>query len=222
MAEELQGKSQGQTEEKSQGKERSQGEEKLPEEPQEYFMDVRVPKERIAVIIGTKGQTKKEIEEETKCKISVNSETGVIGIRGYDAFKVYQAKDVITAIARGFSPEKALLLLKPDYALEIINLKEMVRSKNQIKRIKGRIIGEKGKSRRTIENLTDTFISVYGKTVSIIGCFESIGFARQAIMMLINGSPHSRVYSWLEKKAKQLRQQEMLAYDWIKDKKDEE
>ena len=171
----------------------------------DYVIHVKIPKDRIAVLIGTKGKTKLNISEETGCKIYIDSDTGIVEIKSNDALKVYQAKDIITAIARGFSPEKALLLLRTDYTLDVINLKELVRSRNQIKRVKGRVIGEKGKSRAFIEDVTDTYISVYGKTVSIIGMYDKMGIVRRGLMMLINGSPHSRVQIWLEKKMKEFK-----------------
>ena len=183
----------------------------------DYILHVKIPKDRIAVLIGTKGATKFRISKETECKIFIDSETGVVEIKGTDALKVYQSKDIVSAIARGFSPEKALLLLRTDYVLEIINLKELVRSRNQIKRVKGRVIGEKGKSRTFIENITDTYLSVYGKTVSLIGPYDRIGIVRRGLMMLINGSPHSRVQTWLEKKMKEINPPNPLLQE-VKDK----
>ncbi|RLG35306.1 RNA-processing protein, partial [Methanosarcinales archaeon] len=73
-----------------------------------------------------------------------------------------------------------------------------------LKRIKGRIIGQKGKTRRVIETLTGVKISVYGKTVSLIGYPEQIKVAREAIEMLIKGTPHSTVYTFLERKRRAL------------------
>ena len=175
-----------------------------------YVFYVKIPKERVAVLIGTKGSVKKELMEETGVNLQINSETGVVKISGNDPIKVYKVRDIVNAIGRGFNPEKAKLLLRTDYMLEVINLRELVKSKNQIKRVKGRVIGEKGKSREFIENITDTYISVYGKTVSIIGSYENVGLARQALFKLINGSPHSKVNSWLEKKVKEMRVKEIV------------
>ncbi len=175
-----------------------------------YVFYVKIPKERVAVLIGTKGSVKKELMEETGANLQINSETGVVKISGNDPIKVYKVRDIVNAIGRGFNPEKAKLLLRTDYMLEVINLRELVKSKNQIKRVKGRVIGEKGKSREFIENITDTYISVYGKTVSIIGSYENVGLARQALFKLINGSPHSKVNSWLEKKVKEMRVKEIV------------
>ena len=53
------------------------------------------------------------------------------------------------AIARGFNPELSLLLLKPDYAFEIVQIKDYAKTKNSMLRLKGRVIGQEGKSRKT-------------------------------------------------------------------------
>ena len=83
-----------------------------------------------------------------------------------------------------------------------------MKNKNHLERIKGRIIGASGKARDQLEQLTDTFICVYGKTISIIGESSKVNLARRAIESLLNGSPHSNVYKWLEKKRRDLKMME--------------
>ena len=169
---------------------------------EEYSYEVKVPKDRIAVLIGKKGEIKKQLEKTTKTKVEIDSKEGEVIIRGTDAINLYTAKEIIRAIARGFNPKIAQRLLKQDYGLEIIPIE--VKSKMDIERIRGRLIGEEGKARKTIESLTGTKISIYGKTVSIIGRFEGMELARKAIKMIINGSPHSNVFKTLEKRAGEL------------------
>ena len=82
---------------------------------QEFTYDLRIPKERVAVLIGKKGETKRLIEHETKTKIQVNSEEGTVSLGGEDALLLYLAREIVRAIGRGFNPEVALLLLKQDY-----------------------------------------------------------------------------------------------------------
>ena len=67
-----------------------------------------------------------------------------------------------------------------------------------MERIKGRIIGEEGKSRKNIEDLTGAFISVYGHTVGLIGTFKEIKLATDAVTMLSKGRSHKNVYKMLE------------------------
>jgi ribosomal RNA assembly protein len=171
---------------------------------EEFSYEIKIPEERTAVLIGKEGVTKKEIEESTKSKLDISKEGDVI-ITGEDALLLYTTKDIIRAIARGFNPKIALYLLKTDYALEIIDMKDIAgKSKNTLQRLKGRVIGKGGKSREEIERLTDCNISVYGKTVGIIGEVAKVTVAREAVAMLITGSQHKTVYTFLEKKKKEM------------------
>ncbi len=174
--------------------------------PQEEFSyELRIPRERVAVLIGKKGETKRAIEHETKTKIQVNSEEGEIKITGKDALLLYLAREIIRAIGRGFNPEIAQQLLKQDYAFELIQITQYARNPNDYERLRGRVIGEGGKSRRTIEELTQTTICVFGKTIGIIGPADYISDARRAVESLLAGSPHAHVYKWLERRRKQRR-----------------
>ena len=177
---------------------------------EKYSYQLKIPKERIAVLIGTEGITKKEIEEATKSKINIDSKEGDVKVSGQDAILLMSAKEIVLAIARGFNPEIALQLTKQDYCLELINLHEFSRSKNDEMRMKGRIIGSEGKSRNTIESLTETNICVYGKTVGIIGEVEKVNIARRSLDMLIKGSTHSNVFRWLENQRRGMKMHEFM------------
>jgi len=176
----------------------------------EFMYEIKVPKDRIAVLIGKKGEVKKQIEETTKTKIKIDSSEGDVSVSGEDALGLYTTKEVIDAIGRGFNPEFAMFLLKQDYSFEKINLKDYVgESKKDQERVRGRVIGAEGKSRKLIEELTETHISVYGKTVGIIGEAENAAMAKEAIINLLNGSQHGNVYKWLEKKRKDKKRRTM-------------
>ncbi len=172
-----------------------------------YRAYVLVPKDRIGVLIGKKGSVKKKIEELTGVKIKINSETGEVDIvydsdHGPEALK---AKNMITAIARGFSPEKSKKLASDDYYLEIINLQDLVgKSRNALVRQRARVIGTQGRARKMLEDLTHTDISVYGKTVSIIGPLENVEIAKDAIQMLVNGAKHGDVYKYIQRRMQSL------------------
>ena len=165
----------------------------------EYIYELKIPKERIAVLIGKRGEIKKQIEEQTKTQLEVDSREGDVIIKGDDTIRMYTAREIIKAIGRGFNPECALLLLKSDYCFEVININDFIKSKSQLNRVRGRVIGSEGKARKTVEELTETSISVYGKTIGIIGEPEKVSVARRAIESLLGGSPHSSIYRWLEK-----------------------
>ena len=165
----------------------------------EFSYEIKIPRERVAVLIGKNGLTKRQIEEATKTKLNVNSEEGDVSVMGEDALSMFATKEIIHAIGRGFNPEIAMLLLNQDYNIEMINLGDYIKSKNSMERIKGRVIGAEGKSRRVIEDLTECNVSVYGKTIGIIGKVENTSVCRRAIESLLGGSPHANVYKWLEK-----------------------
>ncbi len=177
---------------------------------EDYIYEIKIPKERIPVVIGTKGSTKKHLEEEMNVKLKIDSHEGDITIIGKDPLKLYTAKEVIKAIGRGFSPENALDLLKQDYNLELIDIRDYAHTKNALIQKRGRVIGEKGRSRKTIEKLTDTKISVYGKTVGIIGRLEDTMTARRAVESLLGQAQHSTVYRMLERKRAEQKRREAL------------
>lgn len=172
---------------------------------QEYLYELKVPKERIAVLIGKNGEIKKNIEAATKTRVDIDSKEGDVFLKGDEPISLYVARDVIRAISRGFNPDIAMLLLKQDYVFELIDLKDYVKNKKQMPRLKGRVIGKEGKSRRNIETLTETYICVYGKTIGIIGMIENATLAKRAVCALLGGSPHATVYKWLEKQRKELK-----------------
>jgi ribosomal RNA assembly protein len=176
----------------------------------EFSYELRIPKERVAVLIGKKGETKRGIEHETKTKLTINSQEGDIKIVGGDALLLYLCREIIRAIGRGFNPDVARQLLKSDYAIEFISITDFARNPNDLERLRGRVIGEGGKSRRTIEELAQVTICVYGKTVGIIGPADYIVDARKAIESLLTGSSHALVYKILEKKRRERRVKELI------------
>ncbi len=175
---------------------------------QEEFL--RIPRERVGVLIGKKGQTKREIEERTKTKIEVDGETGEIFITSTektdDPLAVWKARDVVMAIGRGFSPERAFRLFNEGETLEVVNLTDIIigSDKNALPRVRGRIIGRKGRTREIIEEMSGADVSVYGKTVAIIGNPLQVEVAKTAIEKLAKGSPHGVVYKYLERRKKDL------------------
>lgn len=171
---------------------------------------VTIPLDRIGVVIGKNGETIKKIMEATKTKIAIDEANGVAVIEPASPhtspYDIMRAQDVIKAIGYGFSPEKAFKLLEEDVILMVIDLTQYVKdSENHLTRIKGRIIGEEGKARRNIEEMTGTYISIHDNTVAIIGSYENANVAREAIMMLIEGRQHSTVYRHIDRLMRQVR-----------------
>jgi ribosomal RNA assembly protein len=176
---------------------------------------MKIAKERIAVLVGKSGETKKEIEQSLGVKIDLNSKTGECDIVGdfsspkYNPLNVLIAQKIVTAIGRGFNPIKAMKLLGDTYDMEFFNLVSIVgKSDKAIKRINGRVIGRNGEMRRAIEHFTESFLSVYGKTISIISNYDNLEISRKAVSMLINGIPHNNVIKFLESKYSEKKKEE--------------
>ena len=160
---------------------------------------IKVPQDRIGTIIGKHGKTKEKIENNLGVEILVTD--GVVKISEQtpaDPLSVWKAKDVVRAISRGFSPENAFKLFKNGKILEILNLKDYAKTKKELLRKKGRVIGKNGKTREYIEEMTGASVSIYGKTISFIGDFENVYDAKKAATMILNGKPHSAAYRYLD------------------------
>ncbi len=174
---------------------------------------VRVPKERVGVLVGPDGKVKQFIEDKLEVKLEVDSELGdvniVLGEKAADPSVLFRARDVVSAIGRGFAPEAAFRLIRDEDAIfDLVDLREIFgRSEADIKRVKGRIIGMEGKTRKIIEELSGADVVVYGHTVGIVGTFEQANIARTAVQMLIDGCQHHSVYNYLAKKRRELKKQ---------------
>ncbi len=174
-----------------------------------------IPKDRIGVLVGPKGSVKSRIQEKLFVDLTIDSESGLVDIAlrhdSPDPSNALRAKDLVQAIGRGFSPERAFNLLMEDYALGIIDLHEFLgKNEAEIRRVDGRIIGREGKTRRIIEQLTGTQVSVSGHTVSIIGTYEAVSMAKDALEKLISGRQHGTVYKFLRKKRSQTKKEKAI------------
>ncbi len=165
--------------------------------------------ERIAMVIGHNGETKRDLEDKSRVRLEIDSKLGEIAIDDRnvdDPLRVLKLENIILAIGRGFSPEHAVKLLNDNTDLFIFDIHDYVSKKeSHVRRLKSRIIGTEGKTKRILEGLTDSYISVYGHTVSIITDFVSMNIAKRAIDKLLSGSKHATVYRFIESNMRQLR-----------------
>ena len=157
---------------------------------------ISIPRERIKILKNDRKAVDK-LENLSETKIKFNEE---VSIESEDVLKILRVKEVVKSFGRGFELEDALNLLDEEYYLETIDIKEFSgKSRNRMITLKGRVIGEKGKTKKLIEKYADVKISIYGKTIGIIGKWNTIMIAKKAIEMLLLGSLHSTIYKFLEK-----------------------
>jgi ribosomal RNA assembly protein len=167
---------------------------------------VKVPQDRIGVVIGEGGETMREIESRAEVRLDIDSESGAVAIESVgDPVTALVAPDIVRAIGRGFDPETALSLLDDDLRrFELIDLADETRNDNDLRRQKGRLIGEDGRTRELMEELSGADVVIYGSTLGIIGGPEAVEAVRRATGMILDGAPHGAVYSFLEEKHQEL------------------
>jgi ribosomal RNA assembly protein len=186
---------------------------------------VRIPKERVGVLVGPDGKVKQHIEDKLAVRLVVDSELGdvniILGDMAPDPSVLFRARDVVSSIGRGFAPEQAFRLIRDeDTVFDVVDLREIFgRSESDIKRVKGRIIGMEGKTRKIIEDLSEADVVVYGHTVGIIGTFEQANIARTAIQMLIDGCQHHSIYNYLAKKRREMKKAKLELWEKPPEKK---
>lgn len=166
------------------------------------IQSVKIPRDRIGVLIGKGGETKDAIEKQTGMRLNIDSEEGDVEIdytHAPDPAMALAVQDVVVAIGRGFSADRAMKLLDTEIYLEVLDIRDYVGKKvNHVARMRARVIGTHGKTRQLFEELTGVFLSVQGSTVAVIGDLLQIEVAKRGLEMLLSGSEHAAVYKFLE------------------------
>jgi ribosomal RNA assembly protein len=161
----------------------------------------RIPEERVAVLIGSGGRTRREIAERTRTEIEIDADEGEVRVTGPDDDPdgALKAHDIAIAIGRGFSPERAMRLLKDRTYLAVLDIKFTTgrHEKAALRRIRARVIGTRGRARSRIEELSGCSVSVFGSTVALIGDEEQLERGTRAVELLLKGSEHSTVFHLL-------------------------
>ena len=171
---------------------------------------IKIPRDRIAVVIGPRGKTRKVLERRSGIKIDVDTDQNEVTVHdepeGTDPLMVLKMQDIVKAIGRGFSPDHAMRLFSDDAYFELMDIHDFVgKQKQHVRRVAARIIGADGKTRRIIEEQTGCDLAIYGHTVGIIGDLEDLGVARQAVEMILRGAEHASAYRFLENKRREAR-----------------
>lgn len=163
---------------------------------------VKVPDDRVGVLIGEGGETMRRIESRAEVRLDIDSQTGAVGIETVgDPVTGMVAPDIVRAIGRGFTPDAALSLLDHDLRrFDLIDLAAETRNENDLRRQKGRLIGEDGRTRELMEELSGAEVVIKGSTLGVIGQPEEVEAVRRATGMILDGAPHGAVYSFLERK----------------------
>ena len=180
----------------------------------------RIPQDRIAVLIGKGGETRRMLEEACGATLEIDSKNGeVMADWGdVDADPVVRMKmpDVIVAIGRGLAPKRAVQLIQDEVSLKMYDIREWAgRQPNQTRRMRSRLIGRNGRIRSLIEEISRCEMAIYGSTVLVIGDEDGLALAAPAIEGILRGSEHSTILHGLEqdRKRQRIRSRRLESYE---------
>ncbi|MDE1873667.1 MAG: hypothetical protein KGI04_00920 [Candidatus Micrarchaeota archaeon] len=163
---------------------------------------ILIPTKRAELLKGK--ELAASVRKRLGCRIEVKDENELV-IDG-DALEEYNARVVMQAFARGFDFDTACKLLSDERFFESIDMKQLFKNEEQIKRIKARVIGTDGKTKTYIQSVSGADLAVYGDTVSMIGTVDEIKVAKAALEVLLEGGTHKKAYAIMEKARRRLKE----------------
>lgn len=138
---------------------------------------------------------KEKLEKELDVQITISGRKVTFES---EPIKEYVADLVLQAMSFGFSAKQALLLKSEDIAWRKLQIRDFTRRKN-LRDVRGRLIGSEGKTRRTVEEISDCLIMIKNDSVGILGRADAIDAAIQAVINIIRGSKQANAYRYLER-----------------------
>ena len=157
---------------------------------------ISVPEERIGFIIGKHGRVKKQIEKTGNVTLKIEDLRIIISGKSLDVLKAY---DVVRAMVLGFPKKEAFELFSNNMQLIVYELKEVIPD-SQMKRVCGRIIGEKGKSKLKLQEMLNVNLLIKRERIGAIGKPMKLQILKEALDKLIRGASHASVYKHFDRR----------------------
>jgi len=144
-----------------------------------------------------------KIEKKIKVRISFGKPAERVSVKGKELDE-FVAEKIIKSVDFGFDIEDALLLKDEDFVLEFVDIKKHTPRK-KLKDVRARVIGTRGKAKKTIAELTGSVIVIHDNCVGVIVDAGHLDAVVQAIISLIQGAKHGNVFAFLEKQNAEIR-----------------
>lgn len=167
------------------------------------FRRVPVPQNRLTPLKESWLKLYQPVTEHMQLDMRMNLKTKKVEIKTTkdtpDVGNLQKAADFVQAFILGFEVADAIALLRlSDLYIESFEVKDVKTLRGEhMSRCIGRLAGKNGKTKFTVENATKTRVVLADTKIHILGSYQSIRVARDAICSLILGSPPGKVYSKL-------------------------
>ncbi|KAI7907114.1 uncharacterized protein BX663DRAFT_494873 [Cokeromyces recurvatus] len=167
------------------------------------FRKIPIPPHRMAPLKRHWLEIYSPLVEHMKLQVRMNIKSKTVELKTSpsteDDGALQKGADFVKAFALGFEVEDAMALLRlDDIYMDTFEIKDVkTLHGDHLARAIGRIAGRDGKTKFTIENASKTRIVLADTKIHILGSFQNIKIARDAVVSLILGSPPGKVYATL-------------------------
>jgi RNA-binding protein PNO1 len=176
----------------------------LPAPFARFYLQVNVPANRFTPLKENWMALYEPVTKQMKIDLRMNLKTKKVELKTTketeDEGALQKSADFVQAFLLGFEVQDAVALLRLDdlylECFEVKDVKQTLKGEHMSRGI-GRLAGKSGKTKFTIENATRTRIVIADQHIRILGSFQNIKIARDALCNLILGSPPGKVYSKL-------------------------
>ncbi len=173
---------------------------------------VPIPPHRMSPLKSSWSKIYPPLVEHLKLQVRMNIKSKAVELRTSkfttDAGALQKGEDFVKAFTLGFEVDDAIALLRlDDLYIETFEIKDVKTLQGEhLGRAIGRIAGKDGKTKFAIENTSKTRVVLADSKIHILGGFQNIRIAREAVVSLILGAPPGKVYGNLRTVASRMKE----------------